>query len=248
MVGRSMLAMLVLCGSWTMAGAQGKQPWRGGQPGGQRYYGSRYYRGRSLSGLTIEEQRQLGLSDKQITQIAEKRRDLEREREKIEQRLDAARVAARTAQAEVSRIQRELSDMTTVRIEAVFRSVMSKPQLEAWDKKRFLQMAQTWLKSYGRSLNLSDAQKADIAPMLVAVYQKFETMQEDLNGAQERVKELRQADKIDISAIDKAEKQLAELQKRRIYTLRHKALLDAMRPGLLPDQIEKFEKYYRYYR
>jgi chromosome segregation ATPase len=199
-----------------------------------------------VSQLTIEEQRQLGLTDEQIQKIADKRRDLEREREKIEAELQAARAAARAANAEASRIQKELNLFTTDRLEEVFKSVMTEEQLKKWNQQRLHERAEQWLKRHSYGLKLTDAQSDDISLLLVPVLEKLEKLQDELGDARKRLAELRRADKVDIKAVEKAEKAVAELGKRTGYRPREDALLEAMRAGLMAEQIEKLNRRYRY--
>lgn len=202
-------------------------------------------RGQTLRELTIEQQRQLGLSGEQIKKIAEQRRDLERERAKIEEQLEKARDASRAVYAEVSRIQTQLRELDTEKLEAVFRSVMTKDQLKAWEQKRYLDMARQFLRGYRQWLKLTDEQVDDLALLLVPVYQKYEQIEDEKRAAREQVAELRRADEIDVVAIEKAEKELDGLQKTNVYTARRNELMKAMRSGLLPEQAKKLDQRWR---
>jgi len=205
---------------------------------------TRYGR-KASSELTIEEQRKLGLSDEQIKKIAEARRDLEKERAKLDEQLVTARAAASAANAEVTRINGEIRTIITLRIRKIHEAVMTPDQLKAWKKQQYVDQAKRYLRSYMRWLKLTDEQVEDIAQLLVPVYEKYDKVQDDLTDAKEQLAELRKADKIDIAAIEKAEKQVGELSKVNVYQERNKELREATRPGLMPDQLEKFDKYGR---
>ena len=192
--------------------------------------------------LTVEEQRKLGLSEAQILQIAEKRRDLEKERQKIEEQLKAAREAAAAANAQVTKLSQEIRTITTVKIERIYESVLSETQLKAFRRQRFVDQAKQWLRGYRSWLKLTDAQVDDISGLLVPVFEKYARMEGELADAQERLAASRRADKVDIQAIEKAEKGVAELSKRNVYQERQTELREAMRPGLMPDQLEKLDR------
>lgn len=212
--------------------------------GGGAYQGYPYGQKQSAE-LTIEEQRKLGLSDEQIQKIAVARREVEVQREQIQKELDAARAAASAANAEAARLNGDLRTLLNVRIRKIYESVMTPDQLKAWQKQQNIEQARQFLRSYMRWLNLTDAQVEDIAQLLVPVYDKYDKMQEELDAAKERLVGLRKAEKLDIAAIAKAEEDVAELSKVSIYQARYKELRDAMRPGLMPDQLEKFDRYGR---
>ena len=237
-------SLVVLCGVAALAAAQGGRQTR---PYGGYRYNPRYGYTRKLSQLSIAELRQLGLSDQQIHTVAEKRRDVERQRQAIETRLAAAREATRAANAEANRIQAELTTLTNETLESAIRSAMTDEQLKRWEHKRRLDRAKSWLRSYSYSLKLTDAQKEDIAALLVPIFTKQDGLADAIAAAQEHLDTLRRADKLDIQAIDQAEKRLAELQEQNITTARTKALLEAMRAGLLPEQLDTFNQRYRYY-
>lgn len=202
-------------------------------------------RGQPSAELTIEEQRELGLSDEQIRKIAEARRELEKEREALDTQLEAARAAARQANAEVARLTTEVRELTTVRLRQVYESVMTPEQRQAWEKQQYLDQAKQYLRGYARWLKLTDAQVEDIAQLLVPVYEKYDKKTRELAEAQQHLAALRKADELDIAAIAEAEQRVADLSKTNIYRERYQELREAMRPGLMPDQLEKFERYGR---
>lgn len=215
-----------------------------GQAYSQPYY-PRGYGQKQSDELTIEQQRTLGLSDEQIRKIAEARRELEKDRDALDKQLEAARVAAREANAEVARLNGEVRELITVRLRRIYESVMTPEQRKAWEKRKYLDQAKQYLRGYMRWLNLTDAQVEDIAQLLVPVYERYDKMQRELDEAREHLAELRKADQLDIAAIEKAEKTVAELSKTNVYQQRYKELREAMRPGLMPDQLEKFDRYGR---
>jgi len=202
-------------------------------PGGTRQGGL------ALRDLTIGQQRELGLSDEQIAKIAEKRRDIERERAAIEARLQTARDALQAASAEAARVQAELQELDTARLDEVFFSVMTKEQVKAFERKRFVGLATQWLQGYRQWLKLTDAQVEDIALLLVPVFEKYDKVEDEKAAARDRLAVLRKADPLDIAAIDQAEKKLEELTKDSVYVTRQNELMKALRSGLLPDQVEK---------
>jgi len=205
---------------------------------------SRFYNraGQQTEELTIEQQRKLGLSDGQIQKIAEKRRELEKERAGLDKQLKAARESAAAANAEVARLSKEIRTILTLKIRKVYESVMNKAQLKEWNQQRYLQQAKRWLVRYKGWLKLTDAQMDDIGQLLVPAYQKYEKMEGELADARERVSELWQVDKVDVKAIEEAEKKVDELSKRNIYRLRDGELREKMRAGLMPEQLEKFDR------
>lgn len=237
---RRWLLSVVLLSAVAAAGAG--QAWG---PRGYPYYGSG---GKKLSEMTIQEQRQLGLSDAQIKQIAEKRRAIERQRAQMEKQLEAARATVRAANAEVVRLQREMRRLLPDRLEAVYKAVMTKEQFEAWQRQRDQERARLWLRSYARSLKLSDEQVDDIAMLLAPVFAKYDKLGDEQEAAEGRLAERRLADPIDVAAIEAAEKQVADLRRRNNYRDRHNALLDALRAGLLPDQQAHFDRIFRWRR
>ena len=195
--------------------------------------------------LTIEQQRKLGLSDEQVQKIAEKRRDIEKERAALAAQLKVAEGAARAANEEVARLSREMTTVLTQKITKVYESLMDEAQLKAWKQQRFIEQAKQWLTGFKAHLKLTDAQVDDIANMLVPVYEKYGKMETEMEEAKERLAELRRADKIDIAAIDKAEKEVAQLSLQSIWKLRQDELMEKMRGGLMPDQLERFDQTYR---
>lgn len=223
------------------AAAGEERPWRG--PG--YYPGAPPYYGAPSQELTVEQQRKMGLTAEQIQKIAELRRELERERARVDVQLKAAQQAAMAANAEVSRLSQELYALTGARLAKVYESVMTEAQLEAWRKQRYLGQARQWLASYKQWLKLSDAQADNIAGLLVPVYEKYAVADDQAAAARERLAELRRAENPDVAAIEKAEKDLAELSKVNVWQARHNEMMDSMRPGLLPDQLEKLDKMHR---
>lgn len=223
-----------------------EEAWRGpghsylypGYPGYPGY-------GQPSAELTVEQQRKMGLSEEQIQKIAELRRELEKDRARIDAQLKAAQQAAAAANAEVSRLTQELYALTNTRLAKIYESVMTEAQLKAWRQQRYAEQAKQWLQSYKYWLKLSDAQVEDIAGLLVPVYEKYAKMEDQAAAARERLAELRRAEKPDIAAIEKAEREVAELSKTNVWPLRQNELMEKMRPGLLPDQIEKLDKIYR---
>ncbi|MFW6163789.1 MAG: hypothetical protein ACODAJ_13550 [Planctomycetota bacterium] len=194
--------------------------------------------------LTIEEQRELGLSEEQIRAIAEARREVEKEREALDEQLEAARAAARAANAEVARLTGEVRALTTDRLRKIYESVMTPEQRRTWEKQQYLEQARQYLRRYARSLELTDAQVEDIAQLLVPVYEKYDKKTRELEEAREHLADLRKADPLDIEAIEEAEKRVAELSQTNLYRERYRDLREAMRPGLMPDQLEKFGRRY----
>ncbi len=201
--------------------------------------------GQPSTELTIEQQRKMGLTAEQIQKIAELRREVEKDRARIDAQLKAAQQAAGAANAEVSRLSQELYSLTGTRLAKVYESVMSEPQLKAWKQQRCAEQAKQWLQSYKYWLKLTDAQVEDIAGLLVPVYEKYSKLEDQVASARERLAELRKVEKPDVAAIEKAEKEVADLSRTNVWQLRQNELMDKMRPGLLPDQIEKLDKMYR---
>ncbi len=222
---------------WVMATVAGAQQVRRQQFGGYRPPD----RQRTVP-LSIEEQRKLGLSDAQIQKIAEARSGLERERTKLEEQLEGAYEAVATANAAAAKLRSQIRDITSVRIRKVYESVMTPEQLAAWKKQGYLARARAYLRQYSRWLNLKDEQVEDIALLLVPVYEKYDKLDEDERAAREALAELRRAEKVDVAAIEAAEKKVAELDELNSYTGRARELRDAMRAGLMPDQLERFER------
>lgn len=209
--------------------------WRYGYP----QYGGGYVYGQPSTELSIEQQRKLGLSDEQIRKIAELRRDLERERAKLDAQLKAASDAAAAANAEVARLNQEIRAFSTTRLQKVYDAVLTPEQRKALDQQRYLEQAKAWLRGYQAWLKLSDVQVEDISNLLVPVFEKYARMDDEVADARERLAELRRADKLDIAALEKAEKEVEELARRNVYQQRQEDLMDKMRAGLLPDQLEK---------
>jgi hypothetical protein len=179
--------------------------------------------------------RKLGLSDEQIKQIAEKRREIEKEREKLEAALAAHR-------AEMGRIGGELQSLRTVRLTKVYESVMSPEQFKKWQEQGYLAQARNYLQRYRNWLKLTDAQMQDIAHLLVPVYARHAKTDREIAEAAERLAGLRRADPIDVAAIEQAEKLSAELSKQRDYRARQDEYLEALRAGLMPDQLERLDQ------
>lgn len=192
--------------------------------------------------LSIEEQRKLGLSDAQIQKIAEARAGLERERAKLEEQLEGAYEAVANANAAAGKLRSQVRDITSVRIRKVYESVMTPEQLAAWKKQGYVEQAKRYLRQYSRWLNLKDEQVEDIALLLVPVYRKYDKLDEDERAAREALAELRRAEKVDVAAIEAAEKKVAELDELNSYNGRTRELRDAMRAGLMPDQLERLEQ------
>ncbi|MBM4036026.1 MAG: hypothetical protein FJ291_30200 [Planctomycetes bacterium] len=222
--------------------AAGEGPYWGGP--GYSYPGYPGY-GQPSVELSIEQMRKLGLSAEQIQKISELRRDVEKDRVRLDAQLKAAQQAAAAANAEVSRLSQELYGLNSTRLAKVYEAVMSEPQLKAWKQQRYLDQAKQWLASYKQWLKLTDAQVEDISGLLVPVYEKYAKAEEQTASARDRLADLRKADKPDVAAIEKAEKDIAELSKTNVWQQRQTELMDKMKPGLLPDQIEKLDKMYR---
>ncbi len=231
----------VAAGLGAALAAGGEAPWGGP---GYSYPGYPGY-GSQPPDLTIEQQRKLGLSDEQIQKIAELRRDIEKDRARLDAQLKAAQQAAAAANAEVTRLSQEMQSLLNVRLVKAFEGVMNEAQLKAWRQQRYADQAKQWLASYKYWLKLSDAQVDDIVNLLVPVYEKYGKLETQVADARERLAELRRAENPDVAAIEKAEKEVAELSKTSIWQQRHNELMDKMRPGLLPDQLEKLDKMYR---
>jgi len=233
-----LLGLGILCAVAAAAQAQGalREWW-------SNRFRQRRGAGEQSEELTIEQQRKLGLNDEQIQKIAEKRRDLEKERAKLEKQLDAARGAAAAANAEVARLGKEIRSILTVKITKVYESVMSEAQLKEQRTQAYLEQAKQQLAMYRGWLKLTDAQIDDIAQMVVPVLEKYDKMGEELEDARQRLAELRRAEKLDIKAIDKAEKQLDELSKRTTWRRQTEEFREKMRAGLMPEQLERFERF-----
>ena len=212
------------------------------QPGYSYPYGMTRPQGE----LSIEEQRKLGLSDEQILKIAEKRRELEKERAKLDEQLKAAQGAASAANAEVARINQSIRDLSAGKaVEAVYEAVMTPEQHAKYESQRYLDQAKQWLRGYQSWLKLTDAQVEDISGLLVPVFEKYEKMTDEAAAARETLDKLRVADKLDIAAIEKAEKEVEGLSRRQVYQERQNELMDKMRAGLMPDQIDKLDRIQR---
>jgi len=194
--------------------------------------------------LTVEEQRKLGLSDAQILKIAEKRRALEKQRVELEKQLEAARDTANTANAQVAKLSQSVRDLTGDGLEAIYKEIMTPEQREAYHRQKFLEEARNWLQRY-RWFQLTDAQVEDISNLLVPVFEKYSKMGDALKEERDELAELRIAEKLDIKAIEEAEKKVAELGKVNVWQQRDEELRDKMRAGLTPDQLDKLDKMYR---
>ncbi len=204
----------------------------GGGGGGWQYY---YGKGQTPGEVTIEQLRKLGLSAEQIQKIADARRDIEKQRVALDAQLAAAN-------SEVARLQQEMRTLTTTKLTKAMESVMTPEQVKAWQQQEALDQAKQWLASYRYWLKLTDAQVDDLATLLAPVFVKYTKMEQDATDARTRLSELRRADKVDVAAVDVAEKQVAELSTMNVYQKRQTELMEKMRPGLLPDQIEKLDK------
>jgi len=213
---------------------------RGGGPG--QTYWSGPYAPQASKDLTIEQQRKLGLSGEQIQKIAEGRRELEKERVALEAQIKTAQQAAAAANAELARLQGEMQTILTQKIVKVLDSLMNEDQRKAWHQQEFAEQAKQWLQGYKGWLKLTDAQVDDISGLLVPVFEKYGKMETDVADARTRLSDLRRADKTDVAAIDKAEKDVAEMSTQNVYKKRQDELTDKMRVGLMPDQLEKFDK------
>jgi DNA-binding transcriptional MerR regulator len=185
--------------------------------------------------LTIEQLRKLGLSAEQIQKVADARRDIEKQRVALETRLAAAN-------AEVSRLQQEMRDLATTKLTKAMEAVMTPDQVKAWQQQEALDQAKQWLQSYRYWLKLTDAQVDDLATLLAPVFVKYTKMEQDATDARTKLSELRRADKVDVAAVDVAEKKVAELTTQNVWQKRQTELMEKMRPGLMPDQIEKLDK------
>ena len=211
--------------------------------GASRWYGSRPSWSPRRSGeLTIAEMRKLGLTDDQILKICEKRRDLEKERERLQKEHEAARAAAAAANPRAAELSRQLNSLATSRIEEIYRAVMNDTQFKAYRRLRYLEEARNWLRGYRSWLKLTDTQVEDIANLLVPVFEKYEAMSGELDQARRQLAELRRAESIDIRAIEEAEKRVAELSQRNIWQLRQQELMERMRAGLTADQLDRLDR------
>ena len=192
--------------------------------------------------LTIEQQRKLGLSDEQIQKIADARGVLERERAKLEEQLRAADDAVAQANVIAWRLRGQIRDLTTVRIRKVYESVMTPEQLAAWKKQGTIEEARRYLRQYTRWLSLKDDQVEDLALMLVPVFEKYDKLEADETQAREALAKLRRAEKVDVAAVEAAEKKAAEADRLNSTAARYRELREAMRAGLMPDQLERLER------
>jgi hypothetical protein len=195
--------------------------------------------------MSIEQMRKLGLSDEQITKIAEARRDIERERAKLADRMKAAQDAAKAANEEVSKISTEMRTLLTVKLEKAIDSIMTPEQSRTWHQQLYAEQARGWLQGYKQWLKLSDAQVEDIAGMLAPVFEKYDKVEKEMDAARDRLLDLRKADQIDLAAIDKVEKEVAANNVQNVHKLRQEELMDKIRAGLMPDQLEKFDQVHR---
>ena len=127
-------ALVVWCAA-SLASAQAvvNQRWYGQYPGYSGYLGRR-----PAGELTVAELRKLGLSDQQILKVAEQRRDIEKKRQEIDKQLEAARAAAAAANAHVAALNAQIRTLTTEGVEKIYESVMTKPQLEAYHRLRYV--------------------------------------------------------------------------------------------------------------
>ncbi len=195
--------------------------------------------------LSIEQQRKLGLSEAQIQKIAELRRDLEKERVKLEDGLKTASDAVAAANAEMGRLNQAIRDLSTTRLQKVYDAVLTEAQRKALERNRVVDQAKQWLRGYQSWLKLSDGQVEDISSLLVPVFEKYGKMESEVGDARERLSDLRCAEKLDIAAIEKAEKEVETLSKRTYYQERQNELMDKMKAGLMPDQLEKLGQVHR---
>jgi len=201
--------------------------------------------GQPSAELTVEQQKKLGLTAEQIQKIAELRRDLEKERAKLDADLKKATEAVAAANAEIARLNQEVRELSTTRLQKIYDTVLTDAQRKALERNRLVEQAKQWLRGYQSWLKLADAQVEDISGLLVPVFEKYAKLESEVGDARERLGELRRADKIDIAAIEKAEKEAGELSKRNVYQQRQDELMDKMRAGLLPDQLEKLGQVHR---
>jgi len=211
----------------------------------RRWYGQRpsYWQGQQRTReLTIAQMRDLGLSDEQIRQVCEKRRDLEKEREKLQKELEAARQAVAAANARAAELSRQLNSLQSTRLVEIYKSAMTPSQFKAYRRLGYLDQARAWLRGYRNWLKLPDTQVEDIANLLVPVFEKYEAMMNELEEARRQLAELRRAENIDIRAIEEAEKRVAELSQRNIWQLRQQELMERMRAGLTPDQLDRLDR------
>ncbi len=233
---RKWTAAVALAGLLASAvGAQERGRWQGGRG---------WERARPVT-MTIEQQRKLGLSDEQIQKIAEARRDLEQERVKVEEQLKAADEAVAQANVIASGLRGQIRDITTVRLRKVYESVMTPDQLAAWKKQGYIERATRYVRQYERWLNLKADQIADLALLLVPVYEKYDKLEADETAATEELATLRRAEKVDVAAIEAAEKAVAEADRLNSGNARGRELREAMTAGLMPDQLERFERMQR---
>ncbi len=195
--------------------------------------------------LTVEQQKKLGLTADQMQKIAELRRDLEKQRAKLDADMKKAAEAVAAANAEIVRIGQEIRDLSTTRLQKIYDTVLTEAQRKAMERQRLVEEAKTWLRGYQSWLKLTDAQVEDISALLVPVLEKYAKMQNEVADARERLSDLRRADKLDIAAIEKGEKEVEELAKRNVYQARQDELMDKMKAGLLPDQLEKLGQVFR---
>ena len=228
------MRMLVVWGVGLLLAAQAPaQEWRA--PATTPYSGY----GQPTVELSIEQQRKLGLTDEQIQKIAEQRRDLEKERAKLEGQLKAASDGAAAANAEVARVNQEMRGLASAKLQKIYDSVLTDVQKKALATQRLADQGRNWLRGYQSWLKLTDAQMDDLSGLLAPVFEKYSKMETGLADARERLAEARRATKLDLAAIEKAEKEVAELSGRNVYQQRQDELMDKMRAGLLPDQLEK---------
>ncbi len=204
---------------------------------GEMWHGYPY--GQPSPELTIEQQRKLGLTEEQIQKIAELRRDLEKQRAKLEGDLKKAGEAVAAANAEMARVSQDIRDLSTGKLQKLYDAVLTDAQKKALERIHLVDQAKVWLRGYQSWLKLTDAQVDDISNLLVPVFEKYAKAEGEAAAARDRLRDLRCADKPDIAAIEKAEKEVAELTKANVGQQRHDELMDKMKAGLLPDQLEK---------
>lgn len=192
--------------------------------------------------MSIEELRKLGLSAEQVQKVSAARAELERERVTLEAQLKAADDAVVAAGAAASRVRDQLGELWTVRIRKVYEGIMTPEQLKSWEMQARMGRARRYVRQFQRWLNLKDDQIEDLALMVVPVYDKYDKLEKGEAAAREALAELRRAEKPDVAAIEAAEKRVEELDGQNSYTARSREMREAMRPGLMPDQVERFER------
>lgn len=196
-----------------------------------------YGKTQSPGDLTIEQLRNLGLTPEQIQKVADARRDIERQRAALEAQIQAAN-------SELARLYQEMRTLTTTKLVKTLEAVMTPEQAQAWRQQEARDQARQWLVGYRYWLKLTDAQVEEAVALLAPVFAKYSKGEQDLADARARLAELRRADQVDVAAVDAAEKAVAQLTSaaQNVYQKRHAELLEAMRPALTPDQLEKVDK------